>query len=149
MPFDVSPFPPSPPCYTSVYNLYYASWPIHPLGAMLSRKFAIRTVSKALLILSSLIGWDIRFKVASGALAPENCLPRERIFIVRMRETTGREEREEWATGRIGEGEWANFDRGAVQKEVAVRMRYVTQRREGRFMLIRNYRLGPQPFVTH
>jgi len=39
------------------------------LDVMLNRKFAIRTISKGLLILSSLIGGDIRFKVVSGALA--------------------------------------------------------------------------------
>lgn len=75
---------------------------------MLSRKFAIRTISKALLILSSPIGRNIRFKVVSGALASGGRSPWGRVFIVRVSGT-----RREGPTG-------VNFDCGPVQKEAAI-----------------------------
>lgn len=75
---------------------------------MLSRKFAIRTISKVLLILSSPIGRDIRFKVVSGVLASEDVFPGERVFIVRVSATTGEGPME------------VNFDCGPMQKEAAI-----------------------------
>lgn len=43
------------------------------------------------MILSSLIGWDIRFKVASGAPASKGDLPwGRRVFIARVRAARGR-----------------------------------------------------------
>lgn len=78
---------------------------------MLSRKFAIRTISKALLILSSLIGRDIRFKVASCALADGGRFLPGGTYLSHVRDNGGREE------GLTG----VNFDHGPMQKEVAVR----------------------------
>lgn len=75
---------------------------------MLNRKFAIRTISKALLILSSPIGRNIRFKVLFGALASEDGVPGGRVFIVRVSGTTA-----EGSTG-------VNFDCRPVQKEAAI-----------------------------
>lgn len=93
---------------------------------MLSRKFAIRTISKALLILSSLIGRDIRFKVASGALADGGRFSPGGAYLSYVTRTDNGER--DWKGWR-GEG-GLNFDRGPVQKEVAVRRRYVTRVRE-------------------